>query len=130
MMFTFLIGPTGGCTKKKWRKSMLENPMVHGRGVYDNGQFDAPKKRYKPVEYTCPRCWCEIPLEQTVYEWDDKWICGDCLEDAIGSMSLYDLTEMSGEEECYTKQMLDGASSTEEKADVLYIEMSKAEEVA
>jgi hypothetical protein len=37
---------------------------------------------------------------------------------------------MSGEEECYTKQMLDGASSTEEKADVLYIEMSKAEEVA
>lgn len=109
---------------------MLENPMVTGKGCYDNGQFDAPKKRYKPVEYTCPRCWCGIPLEQTVYEWDEKWICEDCFNDAIGSMTLYDLSEMSGEEECYTKQMLEGASSTEEKADILYIEMSKAEEVA
>lgn len=107
-----------------------ENPMVHGKGVYDNGQFDPPKRGNRPAEYTCPRCWCDVPLNQTVYKWDEKWICGDCLEDAIGSMSLYDLTEMSGEEECYTKQMLDGARDIAEKADILYIESSTAEEVA
>lgn len=107
-----------------------ENPMVHGKGVYDSGQFD-PQPIRKPYRYECPRCGCEVPLKDRVYEWEqENWICEDCIEDAIGSLSLYDKAEMAGEEECYTHQMLEGASSTAEKAEILYIESTTAEEIA
>jgi len=66
---------------------MIDNPMATGRFPYD--------AESKPTDYFCPRCKTPLDYEATVYEWDEDMICGECLVDAIHSLSPADRADVA-----------------------------------
>jgi hypothetical protein len=114
---------------------MLENPMVHGKGVYDNGQFDAPKKRYRPVEYTCPICSFPLVPEEKVYLWEsmddkpDAWVCGPCLVDSILHMTKAERIELT-ENKNVESDLLMACNNPDRYAELFGVRVKEAEEVA
>ena len=78
---------------------MCDNPMATGRFPYD--------ENFVPSDYFCPRCKRPMDYEETAYEWGEDWICGECLVDAVHSLSREDRAEMAGEEICYTEQQIE-----------------------
>lgn len=114
---------------------MLENPMVHGKGVYDNGQFDAPKKRYKPVEYTCPICSFPLVPEEKVYLWEsmddkpDAWVCGPCLVDSILHMTKGERIEWTGNDNIES-DLLIASNDPDRYAELFDVRTSEVEDIA
>ena len=82
---------------------IIDNPMATGYGWPD----EKPLRYKKPDHYDCPRCGVDMKLSSQVFEWGEDWICGECLVDAVHSLSREDRAEMAGEEICYTEQQLE-----------------------
>jgi len=66
---------------------VIDNPMATGRFPYD--------ENFVPTDYFCPRCKIPLDYEATVYEWGEDWICGECLVDAIHSLSKEDRADVA-----------------------------------
>ena len=97
---------------------MIDNPML--QGTYAT-----------PTDYFCPRCKAPLDYEATVYEWGEDWICGECLVDAVHSLSREDRAEMAGEEICYTEQQLEAYhGSAGAYADIFDITTNRVEDIA
>jgi hypothetical protein len=107
----------------------IENTMVTGWGkpdeamVYAKGIFDD----YTPDPvYRCERCKDTLMRNTIVYEWGNDWICEDCMNDAVNSLSPEDRADMVGEEICYTEQMVEMAKTYEDLAELMRLEKAEA----
>jgi len=70
----------------------LENAMESGYSPEREPEAeDIEEQEPEEKTYTCPRCNSDFTGDEPMYRWDDKYICGDCLEDAFHSMSASDL---------------------------------------
>ena len=72
----------------------IDNPML--QGIYA-----------EPTDYFCPRCKTPLDYEATVYEWGEDWICGECLVDAVHSLSKEKRADITGYSIIYTEYLLD-----------------------
>jgi hypothetical protein len=70
--------------------------MATGRFPYD--------AESTPTDYFCPRCKTPLDYEATVYEWDEDWICGECLVDAVHSLSKEDRADITGYSITFTER--------------------------
>lgn len=60
-----------------------ENPIFHGKGVYDNGQFDPPPREY----VSCEKCHCPVYPGERIYVYRNLRVCDACLEETVHGMS-------------------------------------------
>jgi hypothetical protein len=103
----------------------LDNPLATGTFPYD----DLPE-----ADYTCPRCAEPLEPDTPMFYWGEgregAWVCGDCFKDAVFSLNAHERAEMCGESVVYTEQMVDSARNNPgELADILYVDISTAEDV-
>ena len=108
----------------------IENTMYSGYMKPDT-QYYQPFRYKAPDHYDCPRCGLEMSLKATVYEWDDKHLCGECMVDSIHHLLPWERAEMCGESISVTEQLMTDANGDANKiAAMLDIDTKKAEEVA
>ncbi len=108
---------------------MIENTMVTGYGKPDEVLMHAKGifEDYAPEPvYRCERCKDTLMRNTIVYEWGDDWLCEDCMNDAVMSLSPEDRADIVGEEICYTEQMVEMARTYEDLAELMHIEKSVA----
>lgn len=107
----------------------IENTMVSGIGKPDEAMMHAKgileDCTPEPV-YRCERCKDKLRADTIVYEWGDDWLCEDCMNDAVMSLSPEDRADIVGEEICYTEQMIEMARTYEALAELMHIEKSVA----
>ena len=101
----------------------IENPMVSGEWPYNQEYAPEP-------DYVCPRCSMPMESTDTVFEWQDDWICADCFTDAVLSLSQADRADMAGESIPYTEQQLELIEHNAlGMADILFVETKYVEDI-
>lgn len=108
----------------------IENTMYSGYMKPDR-QYYQPVRYKCPDHYDCPRCGIELGLKHKTYDWNDQWMCGECMVDSVMSLSPEARAEITGETIKYTEQVVQDANGDPDAIAALFdITTKKAEEVA